>query len=95
MKAAESGREGEPADSWQELHEEIARLPRRYREPVVLCYLEGLKIDAAALRIGCPSGTVLSRLSRARSPKNSEKAGRKCNYSLELRLPKIFTAVVS
>ena len=54
------------AESWPELHEEIDRLPQRYREPVVLCYLEGLSTDAAALRLGCPKGTVLSRLSRAR-----------------------------
>ena len=52
------------AESWPELHEEIDRLPQRYREPVVLCYLEGLSTDAAALRLGCPKGTVLSRLSR-------------------------------
>jgi RNA polymerase sigma factor (sigma-70 family) len=52
--------------SWPELHEEIGRLPERYREPVVLCYLEGLSTDAAAFRLGCPRGTVLSRLSRAR-----------------------------
>ena len=50
-------------DSWPELHEEIGRLPERYREPVVLCYLEGLSTDVAALRLGCPRGTVLSRLS--------------------------------
>ena len=49
-----------------ELHEEIARLPRRYREPVVLCYLEGLSSEQAAMRIGCAPGTVWSRLSRAR-----------------------------
>ncbi len=58
-----------PADrpeSWQELHEEIGRLPGQFREPVVLCYLEGLSADAAAVRLGCPRGTVLSRLSRAR-----------------------------
>ena len=54
------------AESWQELHEEIGRLPERFREPVVLCYLEGLSTDAAAVRLGCPEGTVLSRLSRAR-----------------------------
>ena len=53
-------------EAWPELHEEIGRLPERYREPVVLCYLEGLSTDAAALRLGCPKGTVLSRLSRAR-----------------------------
>ncbi len=54
------------AESWPELHEEIGRLPARFREPVVLCYLEGLSTDAAAARLGCPKGTVLSRLSRAR-----------------------------
>src|SRR5262249_23066678 len=40
--------------------------PERYREPVVLHYLEGLTTEDAAMRIGCPVGTVLSRLSRAR-----------------------------
>ena len=54
------------AESWPELHEEIGRLPERYREAVVLCHLEGLSTEAAAVRIGCPRGTVLSRLSRAR-----------------------------
>jgi RNA polymerase sigma factor (sigma-70 family) len=58
--------EASPAESWPELHEEIDRLPERYREPVVLCYLEGLSTEAAAMRLGCPKGTVLSRLSRAR-----------------------------
>jgi len=66
MKAAEPEREVGQPESWTELHEEIPRLPERYREPVVLCYLEGLTTEAAALRIGCPKGTVLSRLSRAR-----------------------------
>jgi RNA polymerase sigma factor (sigma-70 family) len=54
-------------ESWTELHEEIGRLPPRYREPIVLCYLEGLTTEAAACRLGCPKGTVLSRLSRARA----------------------------
>jgi RNA polymerase sigma factor (sigma-70 family) len=65
-KAAEPERAGSSPEGWPELHEEIARLPGRYREPVVLCYLEGLSTDAAAIRIGCPKGTILSRLSRAR-----------------------------
>ncbi len=56
-----------PPESWPALHEEIDRLPDRYRDPIVLCYLEGLSIEEAALRIGCPRGTVLSRLSRARN----------------------------
>jgi RNA polymerase sigma factor (sigma-70 family) len=52
--------------AWPELHEEISRLPRHHREPIVLCYLEGLTTEAAARRLGCPQGTVMSRLARAR-----------------------------
>ena len=33
------------------LHDEVARLPERYRAPVVLCELEGLSYQQAAL--GC------------------------------------------
>ena len=66
MKVVELDRDGSSPQCWPELHEEIARLPQRYREPVVLCDLEGLTTDEASLRIGCPKGTVLSRLSRAR-----------------------------
>ena len=46
------------------LHEEIARLPERYREPIVLCHLEGLSTAAAAQRLGRAQGTILSRLAR-------------------------------
>jgi RNA polymerase sigma factor (sigma-70 family) len=63
---AKANRSKESPESWSELHEEIARLPERYREPVVLCYLEGLSTQVAASRLGCPHGTILSRLSRAR-----------------------------
>jgi RNA polymerase sigma factor (sigma-70 family) len=66
MRAAERDRPGGSPECWPELHEEIARLPERYQEPVVLYYLEGLSTEDAASRIGCPHGTVLSRLSRAR-----------------------------
>ena len=50
------------------LDEEIQRLPDRVRAPFVLCYLEGATNDAAARALGCPLGTVLSRLSKARRP---------------------------
>jgi RNA polymerase sigma factor (sigma-70 family) len=48
------------------LHDEIARLPGSFRLPVVLCYFEGLTLDEAARRLRWPSGTVHSRLARAR-----------------------------
>jgi len=49
------------------LHDEIARLPGAFRLPVVLCYFEGLSPDEAALRLRWPSGTLRSRLVRARA----------------------------
>ncbi len=48
------------------LHEEIDRLPERYRSPVVLCDLEGRTYEQAARHLGWPVGTVKSRLSRGR-----------------------------
>ena len=45
---------------------EIGRLPGPHRTAVVLCDLEGLTQDQAAQRLGCPSGTVRSRLARGR-----------------------------
>ncbi len=75
-KERESVLSGQEADSgeqepgWRELRpvidEEVARLPERYRAAVVLCYLQGLTHHEAAGRLGCPVGTVRSRLSRGR-----------------------------
>ncbi|OWK47133.1 hypothetical protein FRUB_00832 [Fimbriiglobus ruber] len=49
------------------LHEEVARLPDRYRLPVLLCYFEGLSHTDAATRLGWPVGTVSGRLARAKA----------------------------
>jgi RNA polymerase sigma factor (sigma-70 family) len=48
------------------LDEEVARLPGRYREPFVLCYMQGKTNEEAAKLLGCAKGTIDSRLSRAR-----------------------------
>ena len=44
----------------------VLALPPHYREVVVLCDLEELNYDAAALVLACPVGTIRSRLNRAR-----------------------------
>ncbi len=41
-------------------------MPERYRLPLILCHLEGLRHEEVARRLGCAVGTVESRLSRAR-----------------------------
>jgi RNA polymerase sigma-70 factor (ECF subfamily) len=48
------------------IHEELYRLPERYRAPIVLCCMEGLTHQEAAGRPGWPLGTVESRLARGR-----------------------------
>jgi RNA polymerase sigma factor (sigma-70 family) len=54
------------AEQAETLHNEIERLPRAFRLPVVLCYLEGLTIHEAARRLRCSHGTLRSRIARAR-----------------------------
>jgi len=48
------------------LRRAVVSLPKRYREVVVLCDLEELDYTQAAQLLGCPIGTVRSRLHRAR-----------------------------
>jgi RNA polymerase sigma factor (sigma-70 family) len=48
------------------LDEEISLLPDRYRRTFVLCFLQGMTAEEAAGHLGCPRGTVLSRLAWAR-----------------------------
>jgi RNA polymerase sigma factor (sigma-70 family) len=49
------------------LDQELKTLPDRYRAAIVLCDLEGKSIKEAARQLGCPPGTVGTRLARGRS----------------------------
>ena len=67
VERAESSMAKEAGDDLgPRLHEEVGRLPERYRAAVVLCYLEGHTCEDAARVLNWPVGTVKSRLSRAR-----------------------------
>ena len=45
----------------------IESLPERHRLPLLLCELDGMTAEEAAAALGCPTGTVESRLHRARN----------------------------
>ncbi len=48
------------------IHQEIDRLPDRYRRPVVLCYLEDMTYQQAADQLRWSEATTRGRLARAR-----------------------------
>jgi RNA polymerase sigma factor (sigma-70 family) len=65
--AAEATSTAEQADLRALLDEELNQMPERFRAVAVLCYLEGKTVEEAARQLGCPRGTVASRLVRARA----------------------------
>ncbi|WP_162668027.1 sigma-70 family RNA polymerase sigma factor [Gemmata massiliana] len=63
---AEAPPTGADADLARVVHDEIARLPERYRVPVIACLIEGRTHAEAASWLGWPIGTVAGRLARAK-----------------------------
>jgi RNA polymerase sigma factor (sigma-70 family) len=59
-----------PDSAWpppeQLVHEEIARLPKRFLGPIVLCCLQGQSYDLAARQLGLSEPALRGRLHRAR-----------------------------
>jgi RNA polymerase sigma factor (sigma-70 family) len=72
VQRAEMPLEQTPMDevSWGELrdilHEEVSRLPEKYRAAVVLCYWEGQTHEQAGQQLGCAKSTIKDRLEKAR-----------------------------
>jgi RNA polymerase sigma factor (sigma-70 family) len=66
LAGAEARPEAGDAELRQAIDEEVSLLPDRYRLPFVLCCVQGRTIAEAARELGCPCGTVGTRLARAR-----------------------------
>jgi RNA polymerase sigma factor (sigma-70 family) len=88
------------------LDEELDRLPPRYREPLVLCYLEGLSREEVAARLGVKASTVKTQLERGRKKLSNALTRRGCGLGLGLltlavssparaSLPRLVEAVLS
>ncbi len=45
----------------------LRQLPEKYRAALLLCYFQGRTVDQAAAELGCPRGTVASRLAQGRA----------------------------
>jgi RNA polymerase sigma factor (sigma-70 family) len=76
------------------LHEEVQRLPDKYRSPVVLCYFEGKTNEQAAGQLQCPVGTVKTRLKKAREMLRTRLARRGVALTAGLLAANTLTAAV-
>jgi RNA polymerase sigma factor (sigma-70 family) len=65
--AADPGQEAAWRELGRILEEEVHALPETLRMPVLLCYWEGKTNEQVGRQLGWPSGTVKTRLARARA----------------------------
>jgi RNA polymerase sigma factor (sigma-70 family) len=83
---------------WHELlsvlDEELARLPEKYRAPVVLCFLEGKTHEQAARELGWAKSSLTTRLGRARELLQERLAWRGLTLSAGLLVPQAAPAAV-
>ena len=74
--------------TWRELREvldeELARLPEKYRAPLLSCYFEGLTQEEAARQLGWTPRSVKDRLERGRNRLRVQLAKRGVTLSMTL-----------
>ena len=75
------------------LMEELRTLPKRYQEPLVLCYLEGQTRSAAAEALDLTTATIKGRLARGRRMLRTRLARR--GVAMSVGLGVMSTAVAS
>jgi RNA polymerase sigma factor (sigma-70 family) len=83
--------------TWKELRsildEELNRLAARWREPLILCYLEGRTQDEASQRLGWSKSTLRRRLERGRQILQGRLARRGVTLSAGLCAPMLTEGV--
>jgi RNA polymerase sigma factor (sigma-70 family) len=73
----------EGPDDHEAMLREVDRLPAHYRGPILLHDLGGVSYEEAARRLGCPVGTVKTRLHRGRALLRSRLTARGLSPALD------------
>jgi hypothetical protein len=78
------------------LQQELARMPERYRDPILLCDLQEKSREEAASQLGLPEGTLSSRLARGREQLRQRllRRGVTLSAALGVLLPESLRAAV-
>jgi RNA polymerase sigma factor (sigma-70 family) len=76
-----------PLQSWTEIGDELERLPEKYRNPILLCDLEGMTHEQAAVQLRQPARTLRRRLAAGREMLRNRLARR--GFSLPAGSPNV------